>query len=106
MCLNQKEQGKCCVHGGAETMFEYFRETLNRKRMELDPNIKFKVVKTACLGQCAIGPNLLISPDNVWYNYSSYQDIDEIIDVHLIQKKIVKHLINKGMHADDEDTTA
>ena len=103
ICMHKKEQGKSCAQNKAEAIFEYFKEQLNLKYPELDPHIKFKIVKTSCLGQCAIGPNLLISPDNIWYNYNSFEDIDEIIDVHLIQRKIVGRLINKAIHSNHEN---
>ena len=93
MCTNKKEQGACCANSKAQEMYEYCKKVVLQKRNELDTTKKFKVVKTSCLGKCAIGPNMLISPDNVWYKYSTYADIDEIIDSHLIANKVVSRLL-------------
>lgn len=92
ICLNKKTKGNYCAKHNAEEIFTYFKEALLLKKSLLDEKQKFKVVKTSCLGRCSLGPNIFISPDNIWYRYNSKQDIDEIIDVHLIQNKIVERL--------------
>ena len=82
----------------SERICEYFKEELNRKRHLLKHKNRIKVVKTSCLGQCAYGPNIFIIPDNIWYTFSSLEDIDELINVHFIRGEKVIRLINKGIH--------
>jgi (2Fe-2S) ferredoxin len=93
ICTNQKIKGKCCAQGNSLEIFDYFKEQLNHKINYLNPQIRFKVVKTSCLGKCGYGPNIVIQPDNIWYNFSSIRDIDDIIEEHLIQGKIITRLV-------------
>ncbi len=52
-----------------------------------------RVSESGCLGQCEWGPNIVVYPDNVWYNHVSEDDFDEIIEQHLINGKPVKRLM-------------
>ncbi len=44
------------------------------------------------MGRCGEGPVVAVYPDNVWYSYVDREDIDEIIDRHLLQGEIVERL--------------
>ncbi|MDR3462980.1 MAG: (2Fe-2S) ferredoxin domain-containing protein [Beijerinckiaceae bacterium] len=45
-----------------------------------------------CLGFCQAGPMMVIYPEGVWYHPTSPDDIDEIVDRHLKQGKLVERL--------------
>ena len=51
-----------------------------------------RVNKAGCLGRCDDGPVLVVYPDNVWYTYVDKEDIDDIIDNHLLHGRIVDRL--------------
>jgi len=51
-----------------------------------------RVNKAGCLDRCTEGPVMVIYPDNVWYSYKNKEDIDEIIQSHLVENKEVKRL--------------
>jgi (2Fe-2S) ferredoxin len=53
---------------------------------------KVRVNNAGCLNRCNLGPMLVIYPEGTWYRYESTQDIDEIIESHLIQGKVVERL--------------
>ena len=38
------------------------------------------------------GPVLVVYPDNVWYTFVDKEDIDDIIDNHLVHGRIVERL--------------
>jgi len=42
--------------------------------------------------RCELGPCLVIYPQGTWYGYNSQQDIDEIIDRHVVGGEIVERL--------------
>ncbi len=46
---------------------------------------RVRISKTGCLGRCGMGPCIVIYPDDIWYRYTSIEDIDEIIEGHLIK---------------------
>ena len=96
--LNKKSNGKCCALFQSDSIYEYLRQVVNQRRHLFKDNKRVKVVKTSCLGQCAIGPNIFIVPDNIWYTFSCIEDIDDFINIHFIQGKIVDRLINHGIY--------
>lgn len=54
---------------------------------------KVRVSKSGCLGRCSSGPCIVIYPEGVWYTYSSFADIDEIIEKHLISGDRAQELL-------------
>lgn len=51
-----------------------------------------RINKAGCLGRCDDGPVLVVYPDNVWYTYLDEEDVDEIINEHLLHGRIVERL--------------
>ena len=45
-----------------------------------------------CLDRCEEGPCVVIYPEGIWYTYFDRADVDEIIESHLINGKIVERL--------------
>ncbi|MCX7626848.1 MAG: NAD(P)H-dependent oxidoreductase subunit E [Methylophilaceae bacterium] len=90
-CLNRREDGSlCCWQHGAETLFEYAKNRL--KSLGLSGPGKIRINRAGCFDRCNEGPLLVIYPEAVWYTYIDEQDIDEIIETHLIGGKIVERL--------------
>ena len=52
-----------------------------------------RVNKSGCLDRCAGGPVAVVYPDAVWYSYVDAHDIDEIVDSHLKNGRIVTRLV-------------
>jgi (2Fe-2S) ferredoxin len=97
ICINKKIEKKCCALFNSEYIADYLKEKINAKRHLFKNHTHVKVVKTSCLGKCAIGPNIFIIPDNIWYTFSCIEDIDELIDLHFIQGKKATRLVNTKM---------
>jgi (2Fe-2S) ferredoxin len=53
---------------------------------------KVRVNKSGCLDRCEEGPCIVVYPDAVWYTYVDQSDIDEIIEEHLVNGRIVERL--------------
>lgn len=47
---------------------------------------------SSCLGPCSIGTVVIIYPDSVWYNKVKPEDVEEILDQHIVQGKKVERL--------------
>jgi (2Fe-2S) ferredoxin len=45
-----------------------------------------------CLDRCAEGPVIVIYPEAVWYTYVDHADLDEIIEEHLVNGRVVERL--------------
>jgi (2Fe-2S) ferredoxin len=87
-CINERTDGRdFCQQHGAKSLRDYAKQRV--KTLKLD---KVRVNTAGCLNRCALGPILVIYPEGVWYQYQTQEDIDEIIDTHLIQGKVVTRL--------------
>jgi (2Fe-2S) ferredoxin len=45
------------------------------------------------LDRCGLGPILVIYPQAIWYTFVDADDIDEIIESHLVNGKVVERLV-------------
>ena len=79
VCTNDRkgEKPSCGDHQG-EAVFTELRRVA--KERGIHPNIR--VAQAKCLGQCSIGVNIMVYPDNVWYSHVRVEDIPEIIEKH------------------------
>ena len=92
LCTNKKDQGKkCCAHSGGEDFFHYMKSKLIN--LGIHGPGKIRISKSGCLGRCNSGPCIVIYPEGVWYSYTSFVDIDKIIDNHLLANVPVKDLM-------------
>lgn len=91
LCTNQKALGKpCCANSGGEEFFTYMKSRL--VALGLHGPGKIRISKSGCLGRCALGPCLVIYPEGIWYTYSSFTDIDAIINAHLVSGVVADEL--------------
>jgi (2Fe-2S) ferredoxin len=51
-----------------------------------------RVNTAGCLDRCSEGPVLVIYPEAVWYTYVDQEDLDEIIEEHLLHGRVVERL--------------
>ena len=90
-CLNQRDDGaRCCTDHGAEAMFDYMKSRC--KKLGLSGAGKLRVNRAGCMDRCSEGPVMVVYPEAVWYTFVDEQDIDEIIETHLKQGKVVERL--------------
>ncbi len=62
------------------------------KQLNLNGQGKVRINKAGCLDRCEEGPVMVIYPQGTWYTYVDKEDIDEIIDQHLVGGKVVDRL--------------
>lgn len=91
--------GKSCLAVGSDKVKEAFESRLEREGIRYGKEKKGRnpegpVVLTECgsVGFCSIGPAVIVYPEGVWYAQVSPEDVDEIIDEHLVQGRIVERL--------------
>lgn len=91
-CLNQRENGEaCCANLGAEAAFDHMKARV--KTLGISGENQVRINRAGCLDRCGEGPVLVIYPQAIWYTYVDNADIDEIIDSHLLQNKVVERLV-------------
>lgn len=90
-CLNQRENGEdCCMNKGAESAFDYMKSKI--KQLKLNGEGKVRINRAGCLDRCGQGPVMVVYPEAVWYTFVDNEDIDEIIESHFMQGKVVERL--------------
>ena len=91
-CCNQREPGEtCCNNHGASDVRGYAKDRV--KALKLAGEGKVRINQAGCLDRCDQGPVLVVYPEAVWYTYVDQQDIDEIIDSHLVRGQVVERLL-------------
>jgi len=53
---------------------------------------KVRINSSGSLDRCEEGPCIVVYPEGTWYTYVDKQDIDEIIDEHLVKGRPVERL--------------
>jgi (2Fe-2S) ferredoxin len=56
------------------------------------PTGKVRINSAGCLDRCEEGPTLVVYPEGVWYTFIDEEDLDEIIDEHLVGGRPVERL--------------
>lgn len=91
-CLNQRGSGDaCCASHRAQEAFERCKSQV--KTAGLSGPGKVRVNKAGCLDRCAGGPIAVVYPEAVWYTFVDDSDIDEIVESHLKNGKVVERLV-------------
>ena len=91
-CLNQRSNGEaCCAEHDAEKAFDRCKSQV--KAAGLAGPGQVRVNKAGCLDRCAAGPVAVVYPEAVWYSYVDASDIDEIVESHLKNGRVVERLL-------------
>lgn len=91
-CLNQRKPGEdCCADHRAQAGYDRCKSQV--KTAGLSGPGKVRVNKAGCLDRCAAGPVAVVYPEAVWYTYVDAHDIDEIVESHLKNGKVVERLL-------------
>lgn len=91
-CLNQRTGGEdSCGDHRAQEAFDHCKSQV--KKQGLNGAGKVRVNKAGCLDRCAGGPIAVVYPEAVWYTYVDKDDIDEIVESHLKNGRVVERLV-------------
>ena len=95
-CCNQRDGSDrpSCNAKGASAMRDYAKQRVKDLGLAQgdEKRGKQRVNMSGCLDRCEEGPCIVIYPEAVWYTYVDRADIDEIIEQHLQQGRIVERL--------------
>jgi (2Fe-2S) ferredoxin len=91
-CLNERKNGEaCCAQHRAQQAFDRCKALV--KAQGLAGPGQVRVNKAGCLDRCAAGPVAVVYPEAVWYTYVDDEDIDEIVESHLKNGRVVERLL-------------
>ena len=90
-CTNQRDNGeRSCGDCAASEVHAYAKGRI--KELGLNGQGKVRMNKAGCLDRCDEGPVLVVYPEGVWYTFVDKEDVDEIIDSHLVRGEVVERL--------------
>lgn len=90
-CTNQRPNGEaCCQDHGANDLRAYAKDKV--KALKLAGEGKVRINSAGCLDRCDQGPVMVVYPEAVWYTFVDKEDIDEIVESHLKNGKVVERL--------------
>ena len=92
-CINERPEGHprgCCKNRGAVRLRNYMKA--RAKELGI-PGVRIN--QSGCLDRCELGPVMVIYPEGVWYRYDTAEDVDEILQKHLIEGGRVDRLLLK-----------
>ncbi len=72
---------------GAERLRNYMKHRAKELGLK-----DIRINGAGCLDRCAEGPVLVVYPEAVWYTYVDQADVDEIVESHLKNGKVVERL--------------
>ena len=83
----QHPRGSCGAVG-AQPLFERLAQ-----KVEAAGAGDIGVTASACMGFCSAGPVMVVYPEGVWYRPQTSEDIDEIVETHLVGGRRVERLV-------------
>ncbi len=89
-CTNRrdpKDARGCCADKNAVELRDYMKARVKASGIR-----KVRVNMAGCLDRCELGPCMVIYPAGVWYSCKNERDIDEVIESHLRNGRIVERL--------------
>jgi (2Fe-2S) ferredoxin len=93
VCTNQRtgsEKRSCGETHGLELVAEF-----KKQLKSLDVGLKTRANRSGCLGICDFGPTVAIYPEGIFYVNVQKEDVSEIINSHILNKKPVERLLLK-----------
>ncbi|MBP3388141.1 MAG: NADH-quinone oxidoreductase subunit NuoF [Clostridia bacterium] len=81
--------GTGCTSSRSMVIAEKLNEELKARELENE----IKVVTTGCFGLCALGPIMIVYPDGTFYSRVTEDDVQEIVEEHLIKGRVVQRLV-------------
>lgn len=90
-CTNERPdnhaRGSCAKRGSVK-----LRNYMKARAKELKiPGVRIN--SAGCLDRCELGPVIVLYPEGIWYQAKSVEDIDAILQEHLINGNRVERLI-------------
>jgi (2Fe-2S) ferredoxin len=91
-CTNDRPNGEAsCAQHAALDAFNHCKQAI--KQAGLSGAGKVRVNKAGCLDRCAGGPIAVVYPEGIWYSFVDTDDIDEIVEEHLVNGRVVERLL-------------
>ncbi len=84
--------GTGCTSSKSDLIIQNFKKEIKKRKLQT----KVKIIKTGCFGFCKLGPIVVIHPDRTFYCKVTPDDVDDIIEQHIIKGQLVEKLLYKS----------
>ena len=98
ICTNQRPETaprKSCGEAHGMEIVDAFKKKLKEKNLP----IKLRAQKAGCLDICDFGQTVAIYPEGVFYVGVELSDVDEIIEEHIANNRVVERLRLENVRA-------
>jgi (2Fe-2S) ferredoxin len=79
----------CCASAGSPALLDYMKKRVH----ELGLKGIVRINKAGCLDACQYGPSMVVYPDDTWYAPRTNEDMEEILQEHVQNNRIVDRLV-------------
>ena len=79
----------CCAAKGSEAIRAALKEQIRARKLK--PWVR--ACSSSCLANCADGVTVVVYPEGVWYGGVTLQDVDEIVERHVLRGEVVERLL-------------
>ncbi|MDP1838499.1 MAG: (2Fe-2S) ferredoxin domain-containing protein [Reyranella sp.] len=90
-CTNRRPSGHprgCCAERDGEALRDHMKSRAK------DLGLKnVRINSAGCLDRCELGPTLVIYPEGVWYSCPTKEDINEVLETHMVKGQRVERLM-------------
>jgi (2Fe-2S) ferredoxin len=91
VCQNRRPEGHpkgCCSRSGSDEILIRLKELIEEREIWN----RIRAIGTTCLGLCDQGVVMVVYPDNVWYGNVGLDDVEQIVDEHLVGGNVIERL--------------
>lgn len=81
--------GTGCKSSRSHEILEALKDKVNKEGLQNEVIVS----STGCFGFCEKGPIVKIFPDNAFYVHVRLEDVDEIVEEHLLKGRIIQRLL-------------
>jgi (2Fe-2S) ferredoxin len=92
ICVNERDPSDpkgCCAAKGSPEVAAAFKRKLHERGLKR----VVRANKAMCLDQCAQGVTIVVYPEATWYGHVTLDDVDEIIEQHIVGGRPVERLV-------------
>ena len=91
VCTNQRKEGerKSCGEECGMELVRTFKKVLKEKGLKGT----IRAQRAGCLDACDFGPSVVVYPEGIYYGGVQPEDVNEIVQEHLISNRPVKRLV-------------
>lgn len=91
VCCNRRPEGHrrgSCAAKGSEELRDYMKARAKELGLK-----GVRVNLAGCLDRCEFGPTVVIYPEGVWYRVRSREEVDAVLEAHLLRGERVPELM-------------